>query len=332
MRWQELGNGPKEPSMSRKRFLAQVACPALAGLLALAGISVRPAGALPNPTLTASGALSVVVLMDRSASVGLSKYNGSWLNVVNSKAAATSFTRALSKGGCAASLAIVPFATAPVVAYEGQVSASNVSTIADRISKVPYIQSVNGYQSWTAPNMANLVQSAAVPSGYPWRTAPTPSTTNWEGALRMAKQVHDRNAAPDARRLTIVITDGEPAYNDSAPGTNFYGWDAADLTYAIQAADALKQSGSRIVAVQAGSDRTIGKYNGRTIDSEDTLRMISGPREGTDYYMSDYSDLTDVLTSISDDSCVLPPTTTTTFRQPPPPPPTTQPRSRYQPT
>lgn len=319
--------------MSRKRFLAHVASPALAGLVALASISTEPAAAFPNPQLPSTGALSVVVLMDRSASVGLSKYGGSWLNVVNSKAAATSFAEALSTGGCAANLAIVPFATAPVVAYEGPATGSTMAAISDKIAKTPYIMGVNGYQSWTAANMSNLVQSAAVPSGYPWRTAPTPSTTNWEGALRMAKRVHDRNAATDTRRLTIVITDGEPAYNDSAPGTNFYGWDAADLEYAIQAADALKQSGSRVVAVQTGSNRTIGKFNGRTIDREDALTMISGPRQNVDYYLSDYSGLTDVLTSISGDSCLPPVTTTTTFRpQPPPPPPTTRPPSRYQPT
>lgn len=111
----------------------------------------------------------------------------------------------------------------------------------------------------------------------------TPSgLTNWDAGIYQV---------PSGFDLVIVLTDGAPTTYDSsggAGGESYFKY----VEEGIFSANALKSLGSRMVAVGIG-------ING----SEANLRSISGPTQGSDYYLASTENFDDVLHELATGTC-----------------------------
>ena len=102
--------------------------------------------------------------------------------------------------------------------------------------------------------------------------------TNWQQALKLT--------ATDAGELTVFITDGDPtAYDFDQPGDPFRPQDTGfrtdrdqafqqTLNRSVQAANAVKATGSRVLAIGVGEAL-------QNADSVDRLTLVSGPDVAT---------------------------------------------------
>src|ERR1700728_1344895 len=115
----------------------------------------------------------------------------------------------------------------------------------------------------------------------------TNAGTNWDqGIWQIAADPTDYDVA-------IVLTDGNPTfYGPTAQGPGSYTR-LIEVENGIFSANALKARGTTVLAVGIGA---VGA-------AADNLAAISGPREGTDYFATNFSHLADVLESLALEHC-----------------------------
>ncbi|KAA2261290.1 VWA domain-containing protein [Solihabitans fulvus] len=111
--------------------------------------------------------------------------------------------------------------------------------------------------------------------------------TNWEAALTTVRKM--------SVNVAVLLTDGEPTeYDTRVPGVG--GEAEMPLAAAVVAADQLKASGTRLVAV--GIELDAG--------AADNLAKITGPVQGQDYYPSDLTNLLHQLYAVIASACGVP--------------------------
>jgi hypothetical protein len=115
----------------------------------------------------------------------------------------------------------------------------------------------------------------------------TNAGTNWDqGIWQIAADPTDYDVA-------IVLTDGNPTfYGPTASGPGSYTR-FIEAENGIFSANALKAKRTTVLAVGIGS---VGA-------SRDNLAAISGPREGTDYFATDFADLAPLLRELAVEHC-----------------------------
>lgn len=220
----------------------------------------RPGGAteqppLDNPTLPGDRCgLRVAVVLDHSGSIS----NAGEQAMADVRAAGAGLVDAL--GATPSSVRITAFANGP-------------STLI-------------GWTSLAAPESRRQARQAA--EGIDFTSG---GDTNWQAALLdLIGQQAD---------LAVIVTDGNPTvFGAGVEGQGGGGssgssgdYDPASLAAGVAAANTLKQTGTRVVAVGVGDV------------SVDPLRQISGPREGEDYYLGDFAALGRSLAEVAAELC-----------------------------
>jgi hypothetical protein len=111
--------------------------------------------------------------------------------------------------------------------------------------------------------------------------------TNWDQGLWQIA------ADPTQYNVAIVLTDGNPTfYAPTAMGPGNYTR-FIEVENGIFSANALKAKGTTVLGVGIGA---VG-------DSVDNLASISGPREGTDFFATDFADLGPLLRELALRTC-----------------------------
>ncbi len=118
--------------------------------------------------------------------------------------------------------------------------------------------------------------------------------TNWEDGLIKASSTFDPRA--DKPNLVIFASDGNPTYHNG--GGNGSSTSAADVSAAVTQADAIKTSGTRILALGIGNDLSVSN-----------LQAISGPNTNTgnvltsDVITTDFASLATELANFAKQTC-----------------------------
>ncbi|GAA1623564.1 VWA domain-containing protein [Leucobacter chromiireducens] len=192
-----------------------------------------------NPQLPQSCGIDVALVLDRSGSVGTS--------MPNLKAAADNFVNALV--GTQSRMALFSFAgNSPETGAPNYPALTPVSTQAQA-------------------NTFKTRYAGLQPSG----------GTNWDRGIGVAAEASATNPTP--YDVTVVITDGNPTFY--GPGTSGPGSSTRliETENGVFSANALKATGSRIIAFGVGSGVT-------DANSALNLSAISGPTKGSDYYQT----------------------------------------------
>jgi hypothetical protein len=119
-------------------------------------------------------------------------------------------------------------------------------------------------------------------------TGDASGSTNWEAALT--------DVLGQGADIAVLVTDGNPtkfgnAVESSSPPGGSFDFDPTALAAGVDAANTLKLNGTRVVAVGVGEVNV------------DPLRQVSGPTEGTDYFLGDFASLGTALTSVATELC-----------------------------
>ena len=211
--------------------------------------------ALNNPVLPGKCGLNVAIVLDLSNSLLAPHF-------VSSKTAAKSVVDSLR--GTPSSVGAYTFGTFAPDGTNQPIGKTSVSTVAGATSVKDRIDGIK-----RVPNNVG--------------------GTNWDAALRSIPQ--------SQYDIVLFVTDGNPtAYGTPGTGNNNdYGsaFDSVDLSRAVTAADALKNSGTFVMGLGVGAD--INMTN---------IQAISGPVPGADYFkIDDYDKLTARLTAIALKNC-----------------------------
>ncbi|MBL3698877.1 VWA domain-containing protein [Leucobacter luti] len=117
--------------------------------------------------------------------------------------------------------------------------------------------------------------------------------TNWDRGLGVAATA----AATNPYDIAVVITDGNPTYYGTGPSGPGNASRFIETENGIFSANALKQTGTRVIAFGVGAGAT-GANNALN------LRAISGPTAGTDYFQtSNYSTVGSLLRQLALGAC-----------------------------
>ncbi|MFN8015236.1 MAG: vWA domain-containing protein [Acidimicrobiia bacterium] len=239
--------------------------------------SGRPTSITPAAT---NCEIRLMVIIDRSSSISVSRYGGSAANV-------TAIKKALNDSDGLINAVSGPYSSMQVVAF------------ADRAYKFT--------SSWMPDS--NHTQATAlrnIVSGIAFKTNDTTSTyggdpklegrTNWQAGYDLTSKISVRPTH------VIMFTDGNPTTYNGDPSTNTI-MDNEDLFYGVYAANNLKAQGATLYSVGVGSDVNVN--NLKAIASSDDRA-----------YPGDYSGLKNRFrTAISNiTSSCAPPVTTTTVR------------------
>ena len=213
------------------------------------------ASSLDNPPAPTTCGLRYALLFDLSTSISTPVNNLPAL-----KTAGIDFVNSLA--GTPSSVAVYTFGTtAPASAANATLESTSVSTAAG------------------ADTVNARINSLSVPSG---------SATNWDAGL-------GQMAAADsfsAYNVVIVLTDGNPnRYGPTGSGTNV-NTRFIDVENGIFSANALKNDGTRIIAVGINDVAT------------DNLAAISGPVAGSDFFSTSFAGLADVLSGLARENCM----------------------------
>jgi uncharacterized repeat protein (TIGR01451 family) len=125
-------------------------------------------------------------------------------------------------------------------------------------------------------------------------TQPNPGqATNWDRALFQVAQ------SPQRFDVVLVLTDGNPTrYGPFTSGGTPLGTGIqtrfVEIEHSIFSANAVKNQGTKIIAVGLGDGISGAAYN---------LEAISGPIEGTDYYQADWANAATVLANVALHGC-----------------------------
>jgi hypothetical protein len=214
------------------------------------------ASSLDNPSVPAICGLRYALVFDLSTSVSTPVNNLPAL-----KAAGTDFVDSLT--GTPSSVAVYTFGTtAPA---DG--SAANATLEPTSVSTAGGAATVNS-------KIGGL-------------TVPARAATNWDAGLWQVSA----EDLDDAYNVVIVLTDGNPnRYGQSGAGTNI-NTRFIDVENGIFSANALKNDGTRVIAV--------GINNAAT----DNLAAISGPATGSDYFSASFAGLASVLSGLAAENC-----------------------------
>nr|WP_240977636.1 VWA domain-containing protein [Planctomonas sp. JC2975] len=211
-----------------------------------------------NPVLPAQCGLSVAIIADLSNSVTAT-------DLVNLKGAATTLVGSLT--GTPSTVSLFTFATNAPAAGAANVNQPGLMPVSTPAGAATVDGLING---WALPGGAD-------------------GGTNWDQAFQAvasASQHYD---------VVVMITDGNPTYYGNpvqGPGnrTRF-----REVENGIFSANAVKASGSRIVAMGVGAGVS---------GSPDNLRAISGPTLDSDYYQAtDYGAAGAALRALALGSC-----------------------------
>ena len=237
---------------------------------ASAAITVAPA---PNPSLPASCGISLALDFDLSNSITAPQFT---------QMRQASINLVTSLQGTPSQVGVYSYATfAP--ATNGSGGTVNHPTI-------PGTQ--------PAANFALPATSIATPGGATTvnqriagltRVASASGGTNWDQGLSQLV----RSGQPHYNAV-LFITDGDPT--TWGPNNNGSGTSTDDTTVnaAITSANAVKATGTRVIAV--GVSNTTGP-------SVQRLQYISGPVRNSDYYVTNWDALQDTLVSIATEAC-----------------------------
>ncbi|MDQ4069964.1 MAG: VWA domain-containing protein [Actinomycetota bacterium] len=117
--------------------------------------------------------------------------------------------------------------------------------------------------------------------------------TNWEAPLRAARQRASGAGGPP--ELVVILTDGNPnrygSPGDRQPSSGSPDFDPRALDAGVVEANALRSGGTRVVAVGVGNVR------------EDSLRAVSGPERGDDWYVGDFAGVAQSVGSVATQLC-----------------------------
>ncbi len=119
--------------------------------------------------------------------------------------------------------------------------------------------------------------------------------TNWDAAFAAV------SAASESYDALLFVTDGNPTQYRSGTGVAGPGssTDVTTITRAVTSANALKASGTRIVPIGL-SDNLTGQG---LIDFTDHITQVSGPTEGSDYFISGFTRLAQPLIEVANLNC-----------------------------
>ena len=242
----------------------------LAGSPASAAITVTPA---PNPSLPGSCGINLALDFDLSNSITAPQFTQMRQATIN---------LVTSLQGTPSQVGVYTFATfAP--ATNGSGGTVNHPTIPgsqpaanDALPATPI--ATPGGATTVNQRIAGLTRVASASGG-----------TNWDQGLSQL-------VAPGQPRYNAVlfITDGDPT--TWGPNNNGSGTSTDDTTVnaAITSANAVKATGTRVIAV--GVSNTTGP-------SVQRLKYISGPTENSDYFVTNWDALEDTLVSIATATC-----------------------------
>jgi hypothetical protein len=237
------------------------------------------AESLANPALPPQCGINAAIIMDLSASVNLGGPGGSSA-LPQLKAAASGLTDAL--GGTNSQVALFTFGTHAPAQFPMNANRplTPVSTTAGA-AKV---------DSW--------INGIAIPgTGGDAGGIGSVEATNWDQGLY---QVAQQQSTTDSKLydLAIIITDGNPTrFGDT--GGNGADTRFAEVEEAVFSANAIKQAGTRVIAVGVGD----------AVNSQHNLAAISGPTANSDYYAVDWSQAADTVKKLALQGCAATPGT-----------------------
>jgi hypothetical protein len=156
-----------------------------------------------------------------------------------------------------------------------------------RVSILGFGTGVTGENGWhygaSGPAALPSNYSSLIPSGRPGGSS---NATNWDAAL---STIQAANAAHDYD-MVLFITDGAPNYVFGGTAVSGYDVTLRSLEAPIYAANALKNVGTRVVAVGVGAGITGAGPN---------LRAVSGTVKDSDYFQTtDWDELEKQLAQI----------------------------------
>ncbi|MGR6743217.1 DUF7507 domain-containing protein [Microbacterium sp. F1-18] len=126
------------------------------------------------------------------------------------------------------------------------------------------------------------------------RPASAQGGTNWDRGVAAVA------ASPETYDALIFLTDGNPTqYGSPARGPG-NSTDRAVMDASVRSANELKATGTRIVPIGV-SDNLSGQA---LADFREHIRQVSGPTEGSDYYIAGFSALQRTLIDIVNANCV----------------------------
>ncbi|WJM15458.1 DUF7507 domain-containing protein [Microbacterium arborescens] len=126
------------------------------------------------------------------------------------------------------------------------------------------------------------------------RPASAQGGTNWDRGFAAVA------ASPETYDALIFLTDGNPTqYGSPARGPG-NSTDRAVMDASVRSANELKATGTRIVPIGV-SDNLSGQA---LADFREHIRQVSGPTEGSDYYIAGFSALQRTLIDIVNANCV----------------------------
>ncbi|WP_307224552.1 DUF7507 domain-containing protein [Microbacterium arborescens] len=126
------------------------------------------------------------------------------------------------------------------------------------------------------------------------RPASAQGGTNWDRGFAAV------TASPEDYDALILLTDGNPTqYGSPARGPG-NSTDRAVMDASVRSANELKATGTRIVPIGV-SDNLSGQA---LADFREHIRQVSGPTEGSDYYIAGFSALQRTLIDIVNENCV----------------------------
>lgn len=117
--------------------------------------------------------------------------------------------------------------------------------------------------------------------------------TNWEAPLRAARL---RAAGADGPpELVVILTDGNPnrygSPGDRQPSSASVDFDPRALDAGVVEANSLRKGGTRVVAVGVGDVR------------EESLRAVSGPEQGRDWFVGDFAAVARSVATVATELC-----------------------------
>ena len=189
-----------------------------------------------------------------------------------------------------------------------QLMRNGVAELAETLSDYPVRLSLHNFASNApatgAPSNAPLpltaLDDAGISSVSNWvqgiqRPANQQGGTNWDRAFAAVE------AAPESYDALLFVTDGNPTqYSSPAQGPG-NSTDVATITAAVESANSLKATDTRIVGV--GLTDNISDMN----EFREHMSQISGPVEGSDYLSTNFEGLSDILLELIADNCAAAP-------------------------
>ncbi|MGU3357678.1 hypothetical protein ACLBWJ_10540 [Microbacterium sp. M4A5_1d] len=126
------------------------------------------------------------------------------------------------------------------------------------------------------------------------RPASAQGGTNWDRGFAAV------TASPEDYDALIFLTDGNPTQHGSPARGPGNSTDRAVMDASVRSANDLKATGTRIVPIGV-SDNLSGQA---LADFREHIRQVSGPAEGSDYYIAGFSALQRTLIDIVNENCV----------------------------